>query len=56
MDFEGVYGQARMGWAVGEQRKGQMGLQDSNGVYLRLKARRQGVAPSASEPMAWSFV
>ena len=42
MDFEGVYGQARMGWAVGEQGKGQMWLQKSNGVNLRLKARRQG--------------
>ena len=45
-DFEGVYGQARMGWAVGEQGKGQMWLQNSNGVYLRLKARRQGLALS----------
>ena len=46
MDFEGVYGQARMGWAVGEQGKGQMWLQNSNGVYLRLKARRRGLALS----------
>jgi hypothetical protein len=45
-DFEGVYGQARIGWAVGEQGKGEMWLQNANGVYLRLKARRQGLALS----------
>jgi hypothetical protein len=45
-DFEGVYGQARIGWAVGQQGKGEMWLQNSNGVYLRLKARRQGLALS----------
>jgi hypothetical protein len=45
-DFEGVYGQARIGWAVGEQGKGDMWLQNGNGVYLRLKARRRGLALS----------
>lgn len=45
-DFEGVYGQARSGWAIGEQGKGQMWLQNSNGVYLRLKAKRQGLSLS----------
>jgi hypothetical protein len=45
-DFEGVYGQARIGWAVGEHGKGDMWLQNSNGVYLRLKARRRGLALS----------
>jgi hypothetical protein len=45
-DFEGVYGQARIGWAVGEQGKGDMRLQNANGVYPRLKARRQGLALS----------
>ena len=45
-DFEGVYGQARVGWAVGEHGKGDMWLQSSNGVYLHLKARRQGLALS----------
>ncbi len=45
-DFEGVYGQARTGWAFGEQGKGQMWLQNSNGVYLRLKAQRQGLSLS----------
>ena len=38
-DFEGVYGQARIGWALGEQGKGDTWLQNPNGVYLRLKAR-----------------
>jgi hypothetical protein len=41
-DFDGVSGQARTGWALGEQGKGRMWLQNGNGVYLRLKARRQG--------------
>ena len=45
-DLEGVYGQARVGWAVGEQGKGDMWLQNANGVYLRLKARCQGLALS----------
>jgi hypothetical protein len=45
-DFEGVYGQARIGWAAGEHGKGEMWLQNTNGVYLRLKARRQGLALS----------
>jgi hypothetical protein len=45
-DFNGVYGQARTGWAVGEQGKGEMWLQNSNGVYLRLRARRQGLSLS----------
>ena len=45
-DFNGVYGQARTGWAIGEQGKGQMWLQNSNGVYLQLRARRQGLSLS----------
>ncbi len=45
-DFDGVYGQARVGWALGEQGNGSMVLQNSNGVYLRLKAKRQGLALS----------
>ena len=45
-DFEGVYGQAQVGWAVGEQGKGEMWLQNGNGVYLRLKALREGLALS----------
>ncbi len=45
-DFGGVYGQARAGWAVGEHGSGDMWLQNSNGVYLRLRARRRGLALS----------
>jgi hypothetical protein len=45
-DFNGVYGQARTGWAVGEQGRGQMWLQNPNGVYLHLRARRQGLSLS----------
>jgi hypothetical protein len=45
-DFNGAYGQAQTGWAIGQQGKGQMWLQNSRGVYLRLQARRQGLALS----------
>jgi hypothetical protein len=45
-DFNGVYGQARTGWAIGEQGKGQMWLQNGHGVYLQLHAQRQGLALS----------
>ncbi len=45
-DFNGVYGQAPTGWAIGEQGKGKMWLQNSNGVYLQLHARRQGLSLS----------
>jgi len=45
-DFNGVYGQARTGWAVGQHGGGEMWLQNSNGVILRLKARREGLSLS----------
>jgi hypothetical protein len=45
-DFNGVYGQARTGWAVGQSGKGEMWLQNSNGVYLRLRAQRKGLSLS----------
>ena len=45
-DFNGVYGQARSGWAAGQSGKGDMWLQNSNGVYLRLRALRKGLALS----------
>jgi hypothetical protein len=45
-DFNGVYGQARTGWAAGESGKGQMWLENPNGVYLRLSAQRKGLALS----------
>ena len=45
-DFNGAYGQAQTGFAIGEQGKGQMWLQNSHGVYLKLHTRRQGLALS----------
>lgn len=45
-DFNGVYGQARTGWSFGQHGSGEMWLQNSNGVYLRLRARRQGLSLS----------
>lgn len=45
-DINGVYAQVRSGWAIGEQGRGRMWLQNPNGVYLKLQARRQGLALS----------
>jgi hypothetical protein len=45
-DINGVYAQVRSGWAIGEQGRGKMWLQNSNGVYLKLQAHRQGLALS----------
>ena len=45
-DINGVYGQIRSGWAIGDQGRGRMWLQNANGVYLQLQARRQGLALS----------
>ncbi|MBV8736168.1 MAG: hypothetical protein JO007_02700 [Alphaproteobacteria bacterium] len=45
-DFNGVYGQAQTGFAIGEQGRGQMWLQNSHGVYLQLHTKRQGLALS----------
>ena len=45
-DINGVYVQVRSGWAIGNQGRGKMWLQNSNGVYLKLQARRQGFALS----------
>ena len=45
-DFNGVYGQARTGWAAGKSGKGEMWLENPNGVYLRLHAQRKGLALS----------
>jgi hypothetical protein len=45
-DFNGVYGQAQTGWAIGEQGKRRMRLQNSHGVYLQLHAERSGLALS----------
>ncbi len=43
-DINGVYVQVRSGWAIGDQGRGRMWLQNANGVYLKLQARRQGLA------------
>jgi hypothetical protein len=45
-DFNGVYGQAQTGFAIGQQGGGQMWLQNSHGVYLKLQTKRQGLALS----------
>jgi hypothetical protein len=45
-DINGVYAQLRSGWAIGDQGRGRMWLQNANGVYLQLHARRQGLALS----------
>ena len=45
-DFNGVYGQARTGWAAGKSGKGDMWVKNPNGVYLRLHAQRRGLALS----------
>ena len=43
-DFEGVYGQARVGYAMADQSSGKLWLQNANGVVLALKAKRTGLA------------
>jgi len=45
-DFNGVYGEARTGWAAGKSGKGQMWLRNPNGVYVHLRAQRKGLALS----------
>jgi hypothetical protein len=43
-DFEGAYGQTRVGWAAGQQGTGEMWLKNPNGVYIHLKTQRKGLA------------
>jgi hypothetical protein len=45
-DFNGVYGQARTGFAAGKSGKGDMWVKNPNGVYLRVHAQRSGLALS----------
>lgn len=45
-DFPGAYGQARMGYAAGNLSSGDLWLQNNKGVYMYLKAKRQGLALS----------
>jgi len=42
-DFPGAYGQARLGFAAGDQSGGSMWLQNESGVYIELDAKREGV-------------
>jgi hypothetical protein len=44
--FPGLYGSARTGIAVGDAGRGQIWLENSNGVKLHLRARREGLALS----------
>ena len=45
-DFAGAYVQARYGLAIGELSTGELWLQNTHGVGLRLKADRTGLALS----------
>jgi hypothetical protein len=42
-DFAGVYAQLRKGWALGDQGKGTLWLQNDKGVTMRLKTQRRGL-------------
>jgi hypothetical protein len=45
-DFPGAYVQGRYGYAVGEAGNGELWLKNANGVVLKLKTKRQGLALS----------
>jgi hypothetical protein len=42
-DFGGVYGQARADYALGKESGGNLWLENPKGVYLHLKAQREGI-------------
>jgi hypothetical protein len=42
-DFGGVYGQAQATYALGKTSDGELWLQNPQGVYLHLKAEREGI-------------
>lgn len=44
--FAGAYGQARYGMAAGDQGRGEMWLENPDGVMISLKTKRQGLALS----------
>ncbi|HEX2884848.1 hypothetical protein [Vineibacter terrae] len=44
--FPGAYGQARIGYALGDKSAGELSLQNEHNVIMKLKARRQGLALS----------
>ena len=45
-DFAGVYGQARTGVVVADMSAGTLWLENTKGVYMKLKAKREGLALS----------
>ena len=45
-DFPGAYVQGRYGYAVGEAGNGELWLKNANGVILKLRTKRQGLALS----------
>ena len=45
-DFDGAYGQARAGIVVADMSKGSLWLENPQGVYIRLTAKRKGIALS----------
>lgn len=44
--FPGAYGQARAGYALGDQGGGELSLQNEHNVVMKLKSRREGLALS----------
>jgi hypothetical protein len=42
-DFGGIYGQARAEYALGKESGGNLWLENPKGVYLHLKAEREGI-------------
>ncbi|CAM5776586.1 hypothetical protein LMIY3S_05602 [Labrys miyagiensis] len=42
-DFEGLYAQVRLGWALANKGGGFLWLKNSKGVVLQLKTRREGL-------------
>ncbi|HMK88879.1 MAG TPA: hypothetical protein VK446_04490 [Methylocystis sp.] len=42
-DFAGAYVQLRRGWALGDQGRGALWLQNRSGVTMRLKTERRGL-------------
>jgi hypothetical protein len=45
-DFPGAYGQARLGFAAGDESGGTMWLENDTGVYIKLDAERTGLMVS----------
>jgi hypothetical protein len=44
--FPGAYVEGRWGFALGDMSKGELWIRNDNGVYLHLKAQREGLALS----------